>query len=980
MNFERSGKAERERLETEEGVMEGFDDDEPVGDGELVYEGFSEFPEDEVFLGDWEQSLEKLSGIGAKRLEGKRFAWGLEWTNYERQVYDVTLIPLEQTLQRQGWSKGRRVALRRLRHEPQTVGCMTEQDLRAATAVRAVRGYYGMEYSLDVSQALLALVGHPFLFRMDDGRRVDLVEDEPRLVVSSGRSEWLLYLTNVPYGETHPQLLLREDPENVLKLTHFEERHLRMARILGDSGLKVPFSAREKLLKTLGILSSFVTIHSDLAGIDSALEMVLADPGIYVRLYLVEEGLEVEVEVRPLGKGSTVCRPGRGGVNLFGILNGRRVQTVRSLEAELDAFSDLQSACPALSEGEQLAPERWSLPDPALALEFLVQLQALGETVRVEWVRGEPFSVLSPDFSSMPSLSLSVRDDRDWFAVSGSLKVNEKLVLDMKSLLEGLDYGYGRFIFLQDGSFLALTKALKRQLEVLRGLGEPKGEELRVAPAAVGLLEDVGAESSSSGWREKAHLVAEAASLSPELPPGFRGELRDYQMEGYRWLCRLAHWGGGACLADDMGLGKTVQALALLAARSSGPSLVVAPTSVCQNWAREAARFVPSLKVRELASGDREEALSGLGVRDLVLVSYGLLQSESRRLSAIPWHTIVLDEAQAIKNMGTKRSAAAMKLKGNFKVATTGTPIENRLSELWNLFRFLNPHYLGSFESFSRRFITPIERDKNEAARQLLKRLIQPFILRRTKTQVLEELPPKTEVTLRVPLKERERAFYEALRRSVVEQLQEVGEDDRMHIFAALMKLRRACCSTSLFSPECAAPSAKMEAFQDILTELRENGHRALVFSQFVDHLSLLRAWLDEEKIPYQYLDGSTPVRERQRRVDAFQGGEGDCFLISLRAGGTGLNLTGADFVIHMDPWWNPAVEDQASDRSHRIGQTRPVTVYRIVAKDTVEEKIVDLHAHKRALAEGLLDETGGAFDASEMLRLIFEETGNDSM
>jgi SNF2 family DNA or RNA helicase len=326
--------------------------------------------------------------------------------------------------------------------------------------------------------------------------------------------------------------------------------------------------------------------------------------------------------------------------------------------------------------------------------------------------------------------------------------------------------------------------------------------------------------------------------------------------------------------------------------------------------------------------------------------------------------------------MGTKRSVAAMKLEGDFRVATTGTPIENHLSELWNIFRFLNPNFLGSLESFNRRFAVPIERDGDKEARLRLKRVIQPFILRRSKEQVLEELPPKTEITIRVELKEEEQAFYEMLRRNAVEELSvNHATDQRFKIFAELMRLRRACCSASLVIQERDFPSAKMEAFSEILCELRDSGHKALVFSQFVDYLTIIKKHLDEEKISYQYLDGSTPPQERARRVAAFQAGEGDCFLISLKAGGTGLNLTAADYVIHMDPWWNPAVEEQASDRAHRIGQNRPVTVYRIVAKDTIEEKIVDLHAWKRDLAESLLDDSEVAtrLSAEDMLSLIRE-------
>jgi SNF2 family DNA or RNA helicase len=317
-----------------------------------------------------------------------------------------------------------------------------------------------------------------------------------------------------------------------------------------------------------------------------------------------------------------------------------------------------------------------------------------------------------------------------------------------------------------------------------------------------------------------------------------------------------------------------------------------------------------------------------------------------------------------------------MHLNGDFKLITTGTPIENHLGELWNLFRFINPGFLGSFADFNQTFAIPIERDRDRTVRRRLKKLVQPYILRRTKTQVMEELPPRTDILLQVALSTEEMAFYEALRKKALESLR---DDDgsagnaSLRILSEIMKLRRACCNASLVAPDVALPSAKLRVFADIVEELLVNGHKALVFSQFTGHLEILREYVASEGIRYQYLDGSTPRKERNRRVAAFQGGEGDLFLISLKAGGLGLNLTAADYVIHMDPWWNPAVEDQASDRAHRIGQERPVTVYRLVARHTIEEKIVALHRSKRALADSLLDgaDMSGKMSADDLLRLI---------
>ena len=471
------------------------------------------------------------------------------------------------------------------------------------------------------------------------------------------------------------------------------------------------------------------------------------------------------------------------------------------------------------------------------------------------------------------------------------------------------------------------------------------------------------------------------------MPSTLQTELRDYQEEGFRWLSRLAKWGVGACLADDMGLGKTVQTIALLLERAKlGPVLVVAPTSVSNNWDSEIRKFSPTLKPYFYREGGRAALLEKVGPFDVVIASYGLLQQDGDQFIEKQWATIVLDEAQAIKNINAKRTKIAHKLQSDFKVITTGTLIENHLGELWSLFRFLNPGLLGTQQQFMQHFITPIERDNDADARLHLKRLIQPFILRRTKTQVLDELPPKTEITVEIPLSEPERAIYEAVRSSALESINKDGQKqggqqgragggNHLKVLAAITKLRLASCHPKLVMADSTLTSSKLERFGQIVEELLENNHKALVFSQFVKYLSIIREYLDAKGIHYQYLDGSTPVAKRKERVDAFQDGDGELFLISLKAGGSGLNLTAADYVIHMDPWWNPAVENQASDRAHRIGQTRPVTIYRLVSENTIEQKIVKLHQHKRELADSLLEgsDMSGSMNADQMLEMMRE-------
>lgn len=491
-------------------------------------------------------------------------------------------------------------------------------------------------------------------------------------------------------------------------------------------------------------------------------------------------------------------------------------------------------------------------------------------------------------------------------------------------------------------------------------------------------------------WDQQTQKMHQANAITPQIPSTFQAQLRDYQLAGFDWATRLAHWGAGACLADDMGLGKTLQALAVLLDRAGGgPSLVIAPTSVCFNWQQEAAKFSPTLKLKMFAEAtttrQRIDLLDALSPFDCVVISYGLLQRETDILKQVEWHTIVADEAQALKNPLSKRTKAAIALNGRFKMITTGTPIENDLTELWSLFRFINPGLLGNLKAFNQRYSQPIENIKEDklAARKAslgLKTLIQPFILRRMKNQVLTELPSRTDINIQVEMSAKERDFYEALRLNAIDNISESGRqgnagEQRIRMLAELVKLRQACCHPKLVMAETDIPSAKLDALNELLQDLKLNKHKALIFSQFVGHLQLIKQHLEAQGFSYQYLDGATPQKERQKRVNAFQAGDGDIFLISLKAGGSGLNLTAADYVIHMDPWWNPAVEEQASDRAHRMGQKRPVTIYRLIAKNTIEEKIVAMHKHKRDLADRLLsgNEAASKLSVEDMLNLLKE-------
>src|SRR5579883_2292383 len=935
----------------------------------------------------WEMCLKALANIKkepsapVKAQEQLRLAWFI--TFYPSKC---VLQPREQKVNAKGvWSKGRPIALKRLSGNLGEFDYLTPQDIRVCSCIETFNtydyGYYGKtEYTFNV-RAICALIGHPFVFWEDaPNTRVEIVKGEPELIVKKGKRDRLT-LEFSPKLEPLQNILFVKETPTRLKVIEISTEHRRIAEIIGkENRLLVPATAEKQVLAAINAVCGIVTVHSDIGGGLAGGEEVIAQTIPHIHLLPANAGLKVSLLSCPFAQGGPYYRPGSGGETVIAEIDGKRLQTKRNLQQEKQLANALIKACPTLNSSEEQDGE-WLIEDPQECLELLVELQALGDTVVIAWPEGEKLRV--KHHADLKDFQLTIQRQQDWFAATGELKLDNDLVLDMQQLLELLGKTPSRFIPLGDGQFLALTQAFRKRLDELRAFSEKHGKGIRFHPLATLGLEDlvdsVGKVNADKHWKAHIERLKEVQSLQPELPSTFQAQLRDYQMEGFNWLARLAHWGVGACLADQMGLGKTVQALAVILRRAhEGPTLIIAPTSVCMNWVSEAQRFAPTLNIVQFGGSARQKLLSDLQPFDMLVCSYGLLQQEevSQMLSLVQWQTIVLDEAQAIKNMTTKRSQAAMNLKGGFKLITTGTPIENHLGELWNLFRFINPGLLGSFESFNQRFAIPIEKFQDKQVRSKLKKLIQPFVLRRTKNQVLQELPSRTEILLHVELSREEMAFYEALRRDAISKLTETeatAGHKHLQVLAEIMKLRRACCHPSLVMRDTQLSSSKLQLFAEVLGDLLENRHKALVFSQFVDHLHIIRDYLDKQGIHYQYLDGTTLAAERKKRVDAFQAGSGDVFLISLKAGGTGLNLTAADYVIHMDPWWNPAVEDQASDRAHRIGQQRPVTIYRLVAKDTIEDKIVDLHHHKRDLADSLLEGTdiSGKISTEALLELI---------
>jgi superfamily II DNA or RNA helicase len=592
-------------------------------------------------------------------------------------------------------------------------------------------------------------------------------------------------------------------------------------------------------------------------------------------------------------------------------------------------------------------------------------------------------------------------DNPDWFALGFELKVGEQTLPLLDAIAPLLDSDWSQLpdpvtIALDDYRFVDIpADRLRPVLDTLRALFEGSGrvpdEHIKLSRYDAMALNSFdehgvtlrGGELLQSLGRRLADFNGIEAVAVPEE---FHAELRDYQQLGLNWLQFLRAYDFNGVLADDMGLGKTVQTLAHLliekqAGRLDRPALLVAPTSLMGNWQREAARFAPDLRVIVLHGSDRFRHFAQIGKADLVLTTYALVPRDANELLREHFHTVILDEAQMVKNPRSKSAQMVRQLHSDHRLCLTGTPMENHLGELWALFDFLMPGFLGDENTFKRCYRTPIERHGDDDQRERLAQRVQPFMLRRTKHEVASELPPKTEIVQMATFEPEQAELYESIRVAMNDKVRAAIARqgmDRSHItiLDALLKLRQTCCDPRLLSLESAADvhsSAKFELLFDMLPAQLDEGRRILVFSQFTSMLALIEAELDVRGIDYTLLTGST--RDRDAAIERFRSGEVSLFLISLKAGGVGLNLSEADTVIHYDPWWNPAVEDQATDRAHRIGQQQPVFVYKLIVENSVEEKLLALQAHKRQLAQGIYGQTeGGAsltFDAQQLEELL---------
>ena len=623
-----------------------------------------------------------------------------------------------------------------------------------------------------------------------------------------------------------------------------------------------------------------------------------------------------------------------------------------------------KAACAFL---DQLGVKRYSPTYPDSTPLWQLAPSKLPRIVRSLVEAGWHIEAEGKIFRRSGAFRIGVSSGVDWFELHGEVEYGNTTA-HLPELLEALRRG-DKMVQLDDGTYGVLPEEWLRRIGALAGMGKPEQGHVRFRQSQAGLLDALLAAQPEARCDETFARVRDELrrfhGVEPAAQPaGFVGRLRDYQCEGLGWIHFLQRFSLGGCLADDMGVGKTAQVLALLESRRElraagepiGPSLVVVPKSLLFNWKEEAARFTPQLRVLDHTGLERNG--NDFSNYDLVLTTYGTLRRDAWRLKDAEFDYLVLDEAQAVKNAETESSKAVRLLRGRHRLALSGTPVENHLGELWTLFEFLNPGMLGAASAF--KLAGGSMRNPDEETRRLLGQALRPFILRRTKEQVARELPPKTEQTLYCELESEQRKLYDELRCHYRDSLLKRIETDglaksKIQVLEALLRLRQAACHPGLLdSKRTSDSSAKLDVLLAQLREVLDEGHKALVFSQFTGLLKILRACLSQDGIVYEYLDGAT--QDRQTRVERFQNDK-DCplFLVSLKAGGLGLNLTAAEYVFILDPWWNPAVEAQAVDRAHRIGQTRPIFAYRLIARDTVEEKVLELQKSKRDLVSAII-------------------------
>lgn len=839
---------------------------------------------------------------------------------------------------------------------------------------------YGKDRSAAISNMLPILKDAP-LFRGAYGNpfvspvRISTEMAESRLVLSEEedglrlRPELVIDGQSVDVGDKAFSVIV-DSPAWVYAggtVARVDTSRIDLGELADGEGILVPDEDRQEFLDTyLGPLAE----RAPLVG--SSLQWTEVREEARPRLYLSQNGEDVygvlkfgygefEASFQAASGGDTVRRR-PGAMEL--------VRVVRDWEREESFQKELLAH--GMRRGK--AADEFLLRARTNVLEFLMRgvprlIEAGFEVYGEEQIKSARVN------RSRPRISFDVGSGIDWFDIKISVDFDgvRASLKEIKSAIRRKE----KYVKLGDGTYGQLPEDWLEQYRRLFVFGEVGDDSVKLKKSQALLLDMLFAESTAARYEEGvdsalARLRSFDQVKPAPLPEGLEAELRPYQKAGYDWLHFLREYGFGGCLADDMGLGKTVQALAMLlwvkrnpSPDKSGkpgkpaPSLVVVPRSLIVNWQREAARFAPDLKILANADSGRARDTKVFANYDVILMTYGTMLRDIGHLSKYRFRYAVLDESQTIKNPAAQVSKAARLLSAENRLTLTGTPIENSTLDLWSQFDFLNPGLLGTLEQFKSEFAVAIEREQSDAAAAFLRRMVFPFILRRTKDQVAPELPPRTERVIVTDMDSEQRALYDKYRnhyRGMLLGMIDTGgmQNARIRILEGLLRLRQIANHPKLVERETAAGSVKLETLMETLTTLKSEGHKVLVFSQFVQMLRLIKDELEKTGFRYEYLTGQTS--NRQAVVDSFQNDlDVSVLLISLRAGGVGLNLTAADYVIHVDPWWNPAVEMQASDRTHRIGQDKPVFVYKFVVRDTVEDKVLMLQERKRELVTAVV-------------------------
>lgn len=935
----------------------------------------------------WELLLEELTphdaeSGGDKEERNTRVGYFISYSNVEAR---------EQTRLKSGnWSAGKRMSVDTLRRG---TDFMDEADRRVASSVKA---YYSWDIGLE--NVLPHLVGSD---RVYTGHRapytpVTIVEEKPYLIIERAKTAFSVK-SNLGQADLSQSVVYRKDSDTHYTVIPMTDRQRTYYQKLLSIGA-FPLDAEEQLRDFLPKVSDVVEVHSDLVEGGSTLQQRDGSPMLCLQVTPQGNQYDVWCMARPLTDGKTLLEAGQGLNPCVAEEDGVRYQVTRDMRGERRNLTVLRTFIDDNNLTDTDADELFADRMPVvLSAEGLLRLMDFvrqqPDSFFMEWPEG---GQLRLKVSQPGSWNISLRSKAGWFEVEGEVPIDDDTVLTAAQLLQLVaESPHKGFIRLNDTDFMAISDRLRRQLARLESLAVNNRGHLQISEFHASLLGNLlNGEVNIKHDKKIEQLekkIKKSMAQQPAVPKQLKADLRDYQTDGFQWMTRMTGWGAGVCLADDMGLGKTVQTIAfMLSTAEKGPALVAAPASVVLNWRRELERFAPSLRVEVLNScADRKASIEQAAAGDVVLTTYGLFVTEADSLCEKKWNTVCLDEAHVIKNRQTKTSASVMKLQARHRIILTGTPVQNHLGELWNLYQFINPGLLGSHEQFHEKYIVPIElqdktmvsTNRQERSRQL-KRIVSPFMLRRTKQEVIEELPDKTEINMPVELTEEEMAVYEVIRRRAKQLLEDEPSTAGVSVntLAEITRLRQAACSAELAEKGWTGECSKLNVLIDLLQEITGGGNSVLVFSQFTSFLAMVRQRLDS--LPslggagggsYLYLDGSVPMRQREQLVQQFQRGESPVFLISLKAGGLGLNLTGANYVIHLDPWWNPAIEQQATDRAYRIGQRQNVTVYHLISQHTIEEKILRLHQTKRNLADAMLSGTSEShkLTSRELLDMI---------